>query len=135
MTRSYSQLRRLETLDERFDYLALRGYVGDSTFGFDRWMNQEFYTSRQWRALRSHVIVRDGGCDLGIEGFEVHKGIVIHHMNPMTADDIKSGDSSILDPEYLISTTLRTHNAIHYGDKRSLLRPFAERSRNDTKLW
>lgn len=135
MNRTFAELQRLSTFEDRFHYLSLQGQVGETTFGFDRWMNQRFYTSREWRRLRSDVIVRDEGCDLGIEGYEIHKGIIIHHMNPMTADDLRSGDMSILDPQYLISTTLRTHNAIHYGDERLLQTPFVARSSGDTKLW
>jgi hypothetical protein len=133
--RSYSELRRLPTLEERYHYLRLAGEVGASTFGFDRYINQQFYTSREWRQVRHHVIARDNGCDLGIEGYEIYKGLVIHHMNPMTMDNLVHGDDSILDPEYLITTSHSTHNAIHYGDERLLPRPFVARKRGDTKLW
>ena len=135
MIRSYSELRRLETFKERWEYLALRGRVGASTFGFDRYMNQQFYMSAEWRNLRHFVIVRDNACDLGIEGRDVHSRLVIHHMNPMTVDHIKDGDDSILDPEYLIATAHLTHNAIHYGDESLLPKPFTERTRGDTRLW
>src|SRR5690349_11053982 len=118
--RRYSDLRSLTTLEERFKYLKLHGTVGDSTFGFDRWMNQAFYRATQWRQVRHHVIARYKGCDLGIDGFEIRKGLYIHHMNPMTAADISGDDPSILDPEYLITVTHQTHNAIHYGDERLL---------------
>lgn len=133
--RTYSELRRLDTLEDRFEYLALRGQVGASTFGFDRWVNQKFYTSTQWRQLRNHIIVRDNGCDLGLDGYDIHNGVYIHHMNPMTVEDIESGNPDILDPEFLISVTHRTHNAIHYGDERLLPRPLVERKPGDTKLW
>jgi hypothetical protein len=133
--RSYSELRRIESFEERFKYLALRGQVGEATFGFDRWMNQGFYTSREWRNIRHHVIVRDNGCDMGIEGYDIHDSIYIHHMNPMTVADIEEGDPSILDPEFLIAVTLRTHNAIHFGDERLLPRPLVRRTPGDTKLW
>lgn len=133
--RSYPELRRIETFEDRFKYLALKGIVGDSTFGFDRYINQQFYTSREWRQIRHHVIARDNGCDLGIEGYEIHSKLIIHHMNPMTADDIVQGDEDILNPDFLITTTLQTHNAIHYGDERLLPRPFVERRPGDTKLW
>jgi hypothetical protein len=133
--RSYPELRRIETFEDRFKYLALKGVVGDSTFGFDRYINQQFYTSREWRQIRHHVIARDNGCDLGIEGYEIHSKLIIHHMNPMTADDIVQGDEDILNPDFLITTTLQTHNAIHYGDERLLPRPFVERRPGDTKLW
>lgn len=135
MIRRYSELRRIATFEERYRYLALRGSVGTSTFGFDRYINQQFYRSHEWRQIRHHIIVRDNGCDLGVEGYEIHDKIIIHHMNPMSPDDIKHGDESILDPEFLISTTHKTHNAIHYGDERLLPRPLAERRPNDTKLW
>lgn len=133
--RRYSELRRLETFDERFRYLALHGSVGRSTFGSDRYVNQLFYTSRQWRSVRREVIVRDQGCDLGIEGFEIHKGLYIHHMNPMTLRDIAEGNPEILDPEFLITVSHSTHNAIHYGDERLLPRQPVERRPGDTKLW
>lgn len=133
--RSYSELAQLETFEERFRYLALQGQVGATTFGPDRWLNQGFYTSVQWRHARTQVIARDLGCDLGVEGYEIHDKIYIHHMNPMTVRDITHGDESILDPEFLITTTHRTHNAIHYGDERLLPRPLAERRAGDTRLW
>jgi hypothetical protein len=135
MRRSFSELRRLNTLEERFQYLALRGDVGVSTFGFDRYVNQAFYQSRQWRQIRDHIIVRDNGCDLGIDGYEIHDRIYIHHMNPMTVDEIVEGDPRILDPEFLIAVTHRTHNAIHYGDEGLLPRALVERKAGDTKLW
>lgn len=133
--RTYSELRRLETIEERFKYLALNGRVGRTTFGFDRWINQQFYTSRQWRLVRPHVIARDLGCDLGIKGYEIHRGVYIHHLNPMTVNDIVDGDESIFDPEFLITTTHQTHNAIHYGDERQIRGKLVERRPGDTKLW
>lgn len=133
--RSYSGLQRLETLEERFRYLKLHGRVGRETFGFDRYLNQQFYTSREWRRVRQQVIVRDVGCDLGIQGYEIHKGLYIHHMNPMTVQDIIDGAPEILDPEYLITVTQNTHNAIHYGDASLLPRPVVERRPGDTRLW
>lgn len=135
MIRSYSDLRRLTTLEERFDYLALRGTVGEPTFGSDRWINQTFYRSKQWRDLRHHIIVRDNGCDLGVDGYEVHSRLIIHHMNPMTAQHIAEGDESILNPEYLISVAHQTHNAIHYGDASLLPKQLVVRQPGDTKLW
>lgn len=131
----YTELIRRHTLEDRFEYLSLRGEVGASTFGFDRYINQGFYKSREWRHLRNEIIVRDNGCDLGIEGYEIHDRIIIHHMNPMTVEDIEHGDDSILDPEFLISVSHNTHNAIHYGDYRLLPRPIVERRRGDTLLW
>lgn len=135
ITRTYSELRRLDTFEDRFRYLSLGGRVCETTFGGNRWINQGFYTSVQWRQVRNYVITRDLGCDLGIEGYEIHDKIYIHHMNPMGVHDITEGDPSILDPEFLITTTHRTHNAIHYGDEKQLPRQFVERSPGDTKLW
>lgn len=135
MIRSYSELIRRETFEERFHYLAMHGEVGASTFGFDRQINQRFYVSRQWKQLRYYVIARDNACDLGVEGYDIHSRLIIHHMNPMTVEDISHGNEAILDPEFLITTTHQTHNAIHYGDEKQLRKPFVERSRNDTRLW
>lgn len=135
MDRCYSELRRIENFEDRYQYLALHGMVGDSTFGFDRYINQQFYRSTQWRQIRHHVIARDNGCDLGIEGYEIFSNLVIHHMNPMNRDDIVHGDEDILDPEFLITTSHRTHNAIHFGDERLLPRPLAPRQPGDTRLW
>lgn len=133
--RTYSDLRRLETFEERFDYLILGGQVGVETFGFDRWVNQNFYTSTEWRRVRRDVIVRDQGRDLGVEGYEVNGAVVVHHMNPMTPDDIIHDNSDILDPEFLITVSIDTHNAIHFGDATKLRTPYVERSPGDTKLW
>ena len=134
-TRSYRELRRLETFEERFEYLNLRGEVGHITFGFDRWVNQQFYRSAQWRHARDIVIIRDNGCDLGIAGHEIHHQLMVHHMNPITVEDIEHGAELVLDPEYLITTTHRTHNAIHYGDASLLPQPLVERRPGDTRLW
>lgn len=130
--RSYSELSQLETFDERFRYLALRGRVGDETFGFERRLNQQFYHSSQWRRIRRIVLIRDDNCDLGVEGYDIPAGLHIHHMNPVTVRDVEEGNPDILDPEYLISTTQLTHNAIHYGDERQLPRSFTERRPGDT---
>lgn len=135
MIRSYRELRRIETFEERFRYLSLRGQVGEATFGFDRWINQEFYRSREWKQIRHYVIARDEGCDLGIAGHDIHDRPIIHHMNPMSPDDIIHGDESILDPDFLITVTHQTHNAIHYGDESLLPRPHIERRPGDTLLW
>lgn len=134
-TRSYRELRSYDTLEERFEYLALRGEVGEATFGFDRYVNQQFYTSRQWRDVRHEVITRDGGCDLGVPGFEIHRRPIIHHMNPMRLEHIRDGDQSILDPEFLITCSHQTHNAIHYGDSNLLPKTPTERKPGDTTLW
>ena len=135
MTRSYSELITFDTFEDRYEYLRLRSSVGKATFGFDRYINQQFYKSTQWRHIRNHVIARDLGLDLGVDGHEIFDKILIHHMNPMLVEDIDEGVSDILDPEYLISTTHRTHNAIHYGDRSLLVQPLIERKSNDTKLW
>lgn len=133
--RKYSELRRLDTFEDRFDYLNLKGYVGEATFGFDRWMNQLFYRSPEWKACRNEVIVRDQGCDLGVRGYEINGALLIHHINPMTPEDIENGEDWILDPEFLITTTRDTHNAIHYGDRSKLRTPYVPRTPGDTKLW
>lgn len=135
MIRTVTELYQLPTFEERYRYLALSGSVGEPTFGSDRWINQSFYGSRQWKQIRDHVIARDLGCDLGIAGYEVHHRPTIHHMNPMVVADIVHGDEDILDPEFLITTSHQTHNAIHYGDERQLRRPFIARSDGDTRLW
>jgi hypothetical protein len=133
--RKYSELRRLLTFEERYDYLALKDRVGRRTYGFDPWLIQEFYHSRDWRSARAEVIRRENGCDLVIMGYEIRSGLLIHHMNPMTELDIIGGEEWIIDPEYLITTTHRTHNAIHYGDSGQLAKPFTERKAGDTSLW
>lgn len=133
--RTYSELRRIETFEERYKYLQLSGSVGNSTFGFERHLNQKFYTSTEWRNIRHHVIVRDNACDLGIEGYEIHDKIIIHHVNPMTPSDVVGGSSDILDPEFLVCVSHQTHNAIHFGDESLLQKPLIERRPGDTKLW
>jgi len=133
--RTYSEMIRLHSFEDRFEYLSLKGVVGDPTFGFDRWMNQQFYRSREWRHTRERVILRDMGCDLSVPGREIHSRILIHHMNPMSAFDIVHGNEDILDEEFLITTQHATHNAIHYGDANLLPREYVARSAGDTKLW
>lgn len=113
----------------------LKGVVGRPTFGFERHLNQRFYSSREWKQLRDHVITRDNGCDLAVDGHEIHGGILIHHLNPMSPLNIVHDDASILDPNNLITTTLITHNAIHFGDEKQLPRPLVVRERGDTQLW
>jgi len=135
LIRCYSELRALTSFEERYRYLALHGQVGESTFGVDRWMNQKFYTSREWRLLREEVIVRDGGCDLGVSGFEINRGLYVHHMNPITARDLSRGDPDVLNPEYLICVTHKTHNAIHYGDESLLPQLPVDRRPGDTDEW
>lgn len=133
-TRSYSELRRILTFEERYEYLALRGTVGQATFGFDRWINQRFYRSPQWHQIRDVVILRDNGCDLGIPGHEIHGRLLVHHMNPLIMEDFSDLDL-LLDPEFLITVTHQTHNAIHYGDDHLLPRAPVERRPGDTRLW
>lgn len=133
MIRTYSELMQLKTFDERYEYLKLNGRVSDLTFGFDRYINQVFYKSDEWLNIRDNIIVRDLGCDLGLEGYEIYKGIIIHHMNPISIDDIRCRTDYLLNPEYLISTCLRTHNAIHYGNRSPNI--ITERSRGDTCPW
>jgi hypothetical protein len=133
--KTYSELSRLETFEERFDYLSLAGTVGAATFGFDRWVNQQFYTSRQWKQVRYEVISRDNGCDLGVPGYEIGIYLLIHHMNPITIDDIHNGEDYILNPEFLITTTRKTHNAIHYGGEIKTPRVVLQREPGDTQLW
>jgi hypothetical protein len=133
--RSYSELSEFKTFEERFEYLSLKGKVGHETFGFNRWINQGFYTSREWRRLRQVVIIRDESCDLGVDGYDIYVNLVVHHMNPLTEEDILRGTPHALDPEFLICTTHDTHNAIHYGDASLLAKPFEARRPGDTKLW
>lgn len=133
--RSYSQMIQLPTFEERFEYLRIQGTVGCQTFGFTRWINQRFYTSTGWRSLRQQAIIRDNGCDLGVEGHEIHSRLIVHHMNPITQQDIEYGTSRALDLENLICTTHDTHNAIHYGDSSLLTKPYVPRQPGDTKLW
>lgn len=135
MIRTYSELSKLDTFEARFEYLSLSGVVGDATFGFERHRNQKFYRSREWRLIRDEVLTRDLGCDLGVDGHEIHIRPIIHHMNPMQPIDLARGNEDILDPEYLITVTHRTHNAIHYGDKSLLALPLQERRLGDTQLW
>ena len=133
--RTYSDLSKLTTFEDRYNYLRLNGFVGQETFGFDRYLNQVFYKSAKWRSVRDFVIVRDNGCDLGIEGREIYGKIIIHHMNPITIKDIEQESAFLLDPEFLISTVHETHNAIHYGDENLLIRVPIERKPNDTCPW
>ena len=135
MIRTYSDLSRLDTFEDRYQYLKLNGSIGEETFGFDRFINQNFYKSPEWKAVRDFVIVRDNGCDLGVEGYEIRGKIFIHHMNPILPKDIETRSEFLLDPEYLISTTHPTHNAIHYGDESLLIQAPIERSKNDTCPW
>lgn len=133
--KTYSELILLPTFEERFEYLRLGGKVGEATFGFDRYLNQIFYNSDEWRSIRDYVIMRDGACDLGIPGREIYKRVLIHHMNPITKEDILRRSKFLLDPEYLITTIKNTHDAIHYGDASILVKAPVERRPNDTCPW
>ena len=133
--RTYSELVRLPTFEERYQYLRLSGVVGKDTFGFDRYLNQNFYRSAAWKRVRDQVIIRDNGCDLGIEDRIIHGKILIHHMNPITDKDVLDLTDLLLDPEYLICVTHTTHNAIHYGDEDQLLKLPTARFKNDTCPW
>ena len=133
--RTYSELITLPTFEERYRYVRLGGRVGEDTFGFDRYLNQIFYTSNEWRDVRDFVIVRDGGCDLGMPDREIFGKILVHHMNPIRQEDILRRSKWLLDPEYLICTIKNTHDAIHYGDESLLILPPIERTKNDTCPW
>lgn len=135
MVRTYSELSELKTFQERFRYLQLGGLVGEETFGFDRYINQKFYMSKEWKSIRDSIIIRDCGCDLGVEGYEIHGRLYIHHMNPIAVNDIVDQTEFLLNPEYLICTSFNTHNAIHYGDESLLITEPVERTPNDTCPW
>ena len=133
--RSYTGVAEFETFTERFEYLKLDSDVGVATFGFDRYFNQRFYTSREWKSVRQKVIARDLGCDLGVEGHDIFNKILVHHMNPISVDDISKSSRYLLDSEYLICVSHLTHNAIHFGDASLLISEPKERREGDTKLW
>ena len=133
--RTYSELMTLQTFEERYNYLALYGSVGVATFGFDRFLNQDFYTSDLWRSVRDKIIVRDDACDLAVKGYDILDAIRVHHMNPMMIRDFEDGNPDILEPEFLICTSLHTHNIIHFGNSKNLIRLPIERRKGDTKLW
>ena len=133
--KTYSELITFPTFEERYEYLRLKGRVGEETFGFDRYLNQVFYKSKEWRSIRDYVIARDNGCDLGMEGYEIFGQILIHHMNPITKEDILERKDVLLNPEYLITTVKNTHDAIHYGDESLLVTSPIERRKNDTCPW
>lgn len=133
--RTYSELSKLHSFEDRYRYLQLRGKVGEETFGFDRYINQMFYKSGEWRAIRDKIITRDNGRDLGVEGFDICGKILIHHMNPISKKDIEERSEFLTNPEYLICTTSNTHEAIHYGDENLLIRGPIIRTRYDTCPW
>lgn len=135
MIRTYSELITLPTFEERYRYLRLGGEVGKDTFGFDRYLNQVFYSSKEWKRIRRDIIIRDLGCDLGVEGFEIYGRIIVHHMNPITKEDILRRSKFLTDPEYLICTSHNTHEAITYGDESLLVVAPIERTKNDTCPW
>ena len=133
--RTYSELITLPTFEERYKYLRLNGRVGEETFGFDRWLNQKVYKDPEWLRVRDKVIIRDKGCDLPMTGHESYSRVLIHHMNPITKEDILQRSRFLLDPEFLICTIKNTHDAIHYGDEGLLIKGPIERKRNDTCPW
>lgn len=133
--RSYSELITLPTFKERYEYLKLNGVVGKETFGWDRYINQEFYHSEEWKSIRDYIIVRDNGCDLGVPGYEIYTEIYVHHMNPVDTNDIIDYTDFLVDPEFLICTSFVTHNGIHYGKDSVLNYEPVIREPNDTKLW
>jgi hypothetical protein len=133
--RTYTELTGIPDLVGRFRYLQIHSGVGVTSFGYDRYLNQRFYTSAEWRHIRNHVIARDRGCDLGLEDWPIFDQVHVHHMNPMSVGDIVHGEEWIVDPEYLISASRRTHNAIHFGDENLLATPMIVRRPGDTNLW
>lgn len=134
--RTYSELSKLKTFRERYEYLKLDGTVGEETFGFDRYINQMFYKSEEWKRIRNYVITRDNGCDLGIQDRKIVDSVIlVHHMNPITKEDIINKNEILLDPEYLITTIKPTHDSIHYGDESLLAEDLVIRSKNDTCPW
>ena len=133
--RRYTELKRLNTFEERYEYLQLGGLVGESTFGFERYLNQMLYMSQQWKRVRNQIIIRDNGCDLGLEGYEIKGKLIVHHMNPLAIEDLREVSDAIFDPEYLICVSPETHNAIHYGDKSLLPQLPIERRPGDTCPW
>lgn len=135
MKRTYSELIRIPTFEERYQYLRLSGKVAEETFGFRRWLNQEFYHSDEWLKFRNKIIIRDNGCDLALDGFEIFGSIIIHHLNPITYEDILNRNPCVFDPDNVVSTKLPTHNAIHYGDESLISRIPIERTKNDTCPW
>ena len=134
--RTFTELSKLQTFNERFDYLMLKGKIGIESFGYDRYLNQMLYTSQRWRSLRDRILIRDNGMDLGLDGYPIYGRAIIHHLNPITVDDILMESSDVFNPEYLVCVSHKTHNAIHYGDenyKRTL--QVTERRPNDTIPW
>ena len=135
MIRTYRELRRIPTFLERYRYVKMSGVIGEATFGFDRYLNQLLYTSDKWKSTRNDIIIRDDGCDLGVSGYEIHARLFVHHLNPITIDDIELMRDCIFDPDNLIVTSKRTHDAIHFGNEDLLPKPPTIRTRGDTCLW
>ncbi len=135
MIRSYSGLLQFESFEERYRYLRLYGGVGQATFGYDRYLNQILYQSVEWKRLRDEIVIRDNGCDLGCEGFEIHGRILVHHIEPITAEDVVRRSSRVFDPDNLVLVSHNTHQAIHYGDEGLLILIPPERTKNDTCPW
>jgi len=135
MIRTYSELCQLETFLERFEYLKLKGAVGEATFGYDRYLNQRLYRSSRWRSTRNSIIVRDEGCDLACPGYEIHGRLLVHHINPITVEDLIDERDIVYDPRNLVCVSHRTHQAIHYGDQSLLPKPLVVRHPGDTTLW
>jgi hypothetical protein len=133
--KSYRELRRFDTFDERFEYLSLHGVVCRATFGYDRYLNQALYHSREWKHTKNDIVLRDNGCDLGIQGYEIYGQLLIHHINPITFEDIETGADWVFDPDNLITTKFETHNALHYGNIDTLPQPPVVRRKSDTCLW
>ena len=133
--KTYSELLALKTFEERFRYLQFNAVIGEDTFGFERYLNQRFYHTTEWRRIRNSIIARDMGRDLAMEGYEIYEPIIIHHLNPLTKNDIYERTEYLTNPEFLICTTHRTHNAIHYGDDNLLVKAPVERTKNDTCPW
>lgn len=135
MNRTYSELITIPTYEDRFRYLQLKGAVGKDTFGYDRYLNQILYNSKEWKRFRDEIIIRDNGCDLAFEGYDIHGRILVHHINPITVDDVVNRNPIVFDPENVICVTHNTHNAIHYGDESLLITAPIERMKHDTCLW
>ena len=133
--RTYSELITIPTFEERFEYLQLKGSVGKDTFGYDRHLNQVLYRSPEWKRLRNQIIIRDCGCDLACEGYDIHSKVLIHHMNPITVEDVLARSRKVFDPDNLVCVSHNTHNAIHYGDVDLLITGPIIRTKNDTCPW
>ena len=133
--RTYSELITIPTFEERFEYLQLKGSVGKDTFGYDRYLNQVLYRSPEWKRLRNQIIIRDGGCDLACDGYDIYDKVLIHHLNPITVEDVLARSRKVFDPDNLVCVSHNTHNAIHYGDMDLLVTGPIIRTKNDTCPW